>query len=822
MNKRALTVLEYDKITARLAEHASSEPGRKMCEALLPCAYETDAERALQETADALKRIGVKGGISFGSNFDSAALRQSLAIGATLEMRQLLRVASFLENTERVRTYGVRPTDKDDGASDDSLSDYFRALEPLKDISSEIRRCILSEDEMADEASPALKQIRRQLAQSSERVRETLNKMVNGSMRGYLQDAVVTMRGDRYCLPVRAEHKGNVNGIVHDRSSSGSTLFIEPAAVVELNNKIRELALQEEKEIARILAEISASLTDRIDALTDNATYMTLLDFIFAKALYAQELDAVKPAFTKDRGFWLLQARHPLIGKDQVVATDICLGENLPWERAPYRMLIITGPNTGGKTVTLKTTGLLMLMGMSGLMIPADEKSRIAFYREIYADIGDEQSIEQSLSTFSSHMTNIVRILQEAGSEDLCLFDELGAGTDPTEGAALAISILSDLLNRDAAVLATTHYAELKVFAMTTERVVNASCEFDIETLRPTYRLLIGTPGMSNAFAISRKLGLPEEIIDGAHAQIDTDKARMETLFADLETSRKTIEAERERIEQYKQETQALNAKLEEQSREFDSLGEDILADAHEEAERILTEAKRFADDTIRLMRKSGADEELLAVMERERTKLNERIGAQRSSGKKAKEKAAPPQEGERLTKEQAKKGERVHIVSMGLTGIIESLPDKDENVYVRCGVMQVKAKVSDLSPAPEKEESAQEIAKKFSMKQAFAAKESGGGKGGGKRHSVLNDEYVSAEINLIGKNTDDALHALDKYLDNAYRAHLPSVRIVHGKGTGTLRNAVRTHLKSVRYIKKFQEGEYGEGDAGVTVATFK
>ena len=820
MNQRALSVLEYDKITARLAEHASSAPGRAMCEKLLPCEYQSDAERALQETADAVKRMGQKGSVSFGSHFDSESLRSSLAIGATLEMRQLLRVASFLENVALVRNYGAGRENAE--TADDTLSDYFRALEPLPHISGEIRRCILSEEDMADEASPALKQIRRQLAVSSERVRETLNKMVNGSLRAYLQDAVVTMRGDRYCLPVRAEHKGQVHGIVHDRSSSGSTLFIEPAAVVELNNKIRELALQEEKEIARILAELSASLSDNLQALTDNATYMTLLDFIFAKAHYAQELDAVKPAFSKDRGFWILQGRHPLIDKDKVVPTDIFLGKDLPDARDPYRMLIITGPNTGGKTVTLKTTGLLMLMGMSGLLIPADEKSRIAFYREIYADIGDEQSIEQSLSTFSSHMTNIARILSEACSEDLCLFDELGAGTDPTEGAALAISILSNLLARDAAVLATTHYAELKVYAMTTEGVVNASCEFDIETLRPTYKLLIGTPGMSNAFAISRKLGLPEEIIEGAHAQIDTDKARMETLFADLETSRKTIEKERAEIDRYREETKELNRKLEQQTKEFDSLGEDIVAEAHEEAERILTEAKRFADDTIRLMRKSGADEELLAVMERERTKLNERIGNTKKAGKKAKDRQTAGQQEDApvLKKEQAKKGERVKILSMGLTGIIESLPDKDDNVFVRCGIMQVKAKVSDLSPAPEEAEQPQEIAKKFSMKQAFASKD--GGKGGGKRHSILNDDYVSAELNLIGKNTDDALYALDKYLDNAYRAHLPSVRIVHGKGTGTLRSAVREHLKGVRYIKKFQEGEYGEGDAGVTIATFR
>ena len=828
MNERVLSVLEFDKITEQLANHATSEPGKQMCRSLVPCVDVSDARRALEETADAMRRAEAKGHVSFGANRDFSAIFSSLAIGATLDMKRLLQITSFLENTARVREYGKGRQDAHSGdgqAASDTLTDLFSALEPLPSAAAEIRRCILSEDEMAPDASGTLRDIRRNRGIAESRVRETLNKMVNGSLREYLQDAVVTMRGDRYCLPVRAEHKAKVNGIVHDQSSSGSTFFIEPAAVVELNNKIREYDILEQKEIERILAELSALLSDNLQALRDNATCMTLLDFAFAKAAYAFETDASVPGFTNDRSFRLIQARHPLIDKKKVVPTDIYLGRTadsaMPDKPEDgFRMMVITGPNTGGKTVTLKTTGLLTLMGEAGLAIPADAHSEIAFYREIYADIGDEQSIEQSLSTFSSHMTNTVRILKAARSDDLCLFDELGAGTDPTEGAALAIAILNHLLSRDVSVLATTHYAELKVFAMTTPGVKNASCEFEVSTLKPTYRLLIGMPGKSNAFAISRKLGLPEEIIEGAHAQIDVDKARMETLFSDLEESRKQAEAEKQSAMRYKEEISRLEARMRKQSQEFDALGEDLIAEAREEADRVLAGAKAFADETIRLMRKAGADEDIVKELERTRTALNEKRGKLRRESASKTETGTKDNAAVTLKASDLVPGTAVRIVSLDLKGTIEGHPDKNGNLFVQCGVMRMKTHISDLAIAREEEiaKSGPEIAKRFSMKRAFEARDAGT-----KEHrGALRTAGAAAEINLIGQNTDDALNALDKYLDDAYLSHMPSVRIVHGKGTGTLRSAVQRHLKQVSYVKSFKTGEYGEGDAGVTIVKLK
>ncbi|MBR0173058.1 MAG: endonuclease MutS2 [Lachnospiraceae bacterium] len=821
MNKRVLSVLEFDKITEMLADHATSEPGKRMCRQLVPCPDLSDAKRALQETADAMRRAEAKGRVSFGANRDFSELFSSLAIGATLDMGRLLQTASFLENVARVREYGRGKQGTrtgDETPAGDTLTDFFSALDARESAVAEIRRCILSEDEMAPDASAALRDIRRNRGIAEGRIRETLNRMVNGSLREYLQDAVVTMRGDRFCLPVRAEHKTKVNGIVHDQSSSGSTFFIEPAAVVELNNKIREYDIQEQKEIARILASLSAMLSDNLDALRDNATYMTLLDFIFAKAAFAFETDAAVPVFTNDQSFRLIQARHPLIDKKKVVPTDIYLG-HVP-EGDDFRMMVITGPNTGGKTVTLKTTGLLILMGEAGLAIPADAHSEIAFFREVFADIGDEQSIEQSLSTFSSHMTNTVRILNEAEENDLCLFDELGAGTDPTEGAALAIAILNNLLSRGVSVLATTHYAELKVFAMTTAGVKNANCEFDVATLKPTYRLLIGTPGKSNAFAIASKLGLPQSVIDGAHAQIDTDKARMETLFTDLEESRKQVEAEKASVARYKEEISRLEARMREQSEEFDTLGQDLIAEAREEADRVLAGAKAFADETIRLMRKAGADENLLKELERTRTALNEKRGKNRKEKDVRREKDKEEHRAVRLKTSDLVPGTSVKIVSLDLKGTIEGHPDKNGNLFVQCGVMRMKTNVSDLELAKEEEaaKSGQEIAKRFSMRRAFETQ----GSDTKTRKGTLRAAGAAAEINLIGKNTDDALSALDKYLDDAYLSHMPSVRIVHGKGTGTLRNAVQRHLKQISYVKSFQTGEYGEGDAGVTIVKLK
>jgi DNA mismatch repair protein MutS2 len=795
MNEKALHVLEYDKIIEKLSEHASSEPGRKLCRELKPSADIKEIRKNQEKTGDAIARIFKKGSVSFGDNREFGGTLKALKIGSSLDMAGLLRIASFLDNVARVKNYG-RPG-RDDEARD-SLSESFEMLEPLNPVATEIRRCIVSEDEMSSEASPALKHIRRGIMLTNDRIHDQLGKMINGSLRSYLQDAVVTMRGDRYCIPVKAEYKSQINGIVHDQSSSGSTLFIEPAAVVELNNKLREMALQENAEIEKILMELSLSVAEHVDAIGYNSQIMTDLDFIFAKASYALEINAITPIFNDHHAFDLKKARHPLIPKDKVVPIDVYAGRD-------FDMLIITGPNTGGKTVTLKTVGLLTLMGQAGLAIPAGDRSELSVFKEVYADIGDEQSIEQSLSTFSSHMTNTVSILENADEDSLCLFDELGAGTDPTEGAALAISILNELHTRRIRTLATTHYSELKVYALNTKGVQNASCEFDVESLKPTYRLLIGLPGKSNAFAISSKLGLSDRIIEAAKEQISTDDQRFEDLIADLEKSRKIIENERFEIEQYKKEAEELRHQLEQKTNKLDSQRDDIIRKANEEAREILQEAKTVADETIRVFRKAGPNASM-QDLERTRTSLGQKI----SDKNKAISKKETPKENHPILKEsQLKLGESVRIVSMGLKGTISSKPDKDGNLFVQCGIMKTKANIRDLVLIGDEDP-------KAAMKKFYGRTSSGGGK-----MDLSKASNIRTEINLIGRNSDDAIAELDKYLDDAYMSHLNNVRVVHGKGAGILRQAVHNYLKGVPYVKSFKLGEFGEGDAGVTIVTF-
>ncbi|MBP3824886.1 MAG: endonuclease MutS2, partial [Butyrivibrio sp.] len=768
---------------------------RKLCLELEPSSDIKEIRKNLQKTNDAIARIFKKGSVNFGDNKEFGGILKALKIGSSLDMASLLRLASFLDNVNRVKSYGRPPRDDEEG---DSLTESFQMLEPLTFVSAEIRRCIVSEDEMSSDASPALRHIRRGMMLANDRIHEQLNRMINGSLRTYLQDAVVTVRGDRYCIPVKAEYKSQVNGLVHDQSSSGSTLFIEPAAVVELNNKIREMALQESAEIEKILMELSLSVAEHVDAIRYNCEIMTDLDFIFAKASYALEINAITPVFNEQHIFDIKKGRHPLIAKDKVVPIDVYAGRD-------FDMLIITGPNTGGKTVTLKTVGLLTLMGQAGLAIPAADRSELSVFEEVYADIGDEQSIEQSLSTFSSHMTNTVAILENANENSLCLFDELGAGTDPTEGAALAISILNDLHKRKIRTLATTHYSELKVYALNTKGVQNASCEFDVESLKPTYRLLIGLPGKSNAFAISSKLGLPDRIIEAASEQISTEDKRFEDLIADLEMSRKTIENERLEIEQYKKEAEELRRQLEQKTDKLDRQKEDILREAHEQARQILQEAKTIADETIKVYRKAGPNASM-QDLERTRTKLNEKISDKNKAITKKKE---LPADHQILKESQLKLGESVKIVSMGLKGTISSKPDKDGNLFIQCGIMKTKANIRDLVLIGDEDP-------KAAMKKFYGRNTSGGGK-----MDLSKASTIRTEINLIGKNSDDAVAALDKYLDDAYMSHLNNVRVVHGKGTGALRQAVHQYLKGVPYVKSFKLGEFGEGDAGVTIVTF-
>ncbi len=790
MNSKVLRVLEYNKIIERLTDKATSEQGRKLTAALEPMTDLEAIEKAQTETADALGYLFRKGSTSFGGNKDLGMCIRSLEIGSTLSIAELLRIAAFLENVNRIKSYGRK--EREDTPAD-SLDEYFESLEPLTPLSNEIRRCILSEEEIADDASPALKKIRRSMAIANDRIHSQLASMISGSCRTYLQDAVVTMRNNRYCIPVKSEYKGQVQGMVHDQSSTGSTFFIEPAAVVNLNNELRELEIKEQEEIAVILADLSAQAGAYTELLTGNQKAMTALDFIFAKAALALEQNATMPVFNTEHQIRIRQGRHPLLDKKKVVPIDIQLGID-------FDLLVITGPNTGGKTVSLKTVGLLTLMGQAGLHIPALDRSELSIFEEVYADIGDEQSIEQSLSTFSSHMTNIVSILQQADGNSLCLFDELGAGTDPTEGAALAISVLDHLHGRGIRTMATTHYSELKVYALSTPFVENASCEFSVETLRPTYRLLIGIPGKSNAFAISSKLGLPDHIIEDAKRHITEDKESFEDLLANLENSRVTIEKERLEIAGYKEEVKALKQKLEAKQEKIDQAKEKILRQANEEAREILQNAKELADETIRVFQKAEAGisiKDLEKSRQKVRDKISEKNEKLTLKNDKPTHKVLKPT--------QIRPGDSVKVVSMGLKGTVSSLPDKNGKLFVQCGIIRSKVSLNDLVLIEEETINTGKMQRSSSGKLKMS-----------KSYSI------STEINLLGRTVDEALSELDKYLDDAYLAHLPSVRVVHGKGTGALRNAVHNYLRKNRVVKSYRLGEYGEGDAGVTIVEFK
>lgn len=789
MNEKVLRVLEYHKIIARLTEKATSEPGKKLASALLPMTDLDEIQAAQTQTADALGRLFARGSTSFGSNRDLGMSLKSLEVGSVLSIAELLRIASFLENVNRIKAYGRRERDDIPG---DSLDVWFDMLEPLTPLAGEINRCILSEEEIADDASPALKHIRRSMAVTNDRIHSQLNSMINGSLRTYLQDAVVTMRDNRYCIPVKSEYKSQVPGMVHDQSSTGSTFFIEPAAVVNLNNELKELSIREKEEIEAVLASLSAQAAAYTRELAADQDAMTNLDFIFAKASLAMEQNAVMPLFNTEHQIHIRKGRHPLIDKKQVVPVDILLGVD-------FDLLIITGPNTGGKTVALKTAGLLSLMGQAGLHIPAMDRSQLSVFREIYADIGDEQSIEQSLSTFSSHMTSIVSILREADADSLCLFDELGAGTDPTEGAALAISVLDHLHGRGIRTMATTHYSELKVYALSTPFVENACCEFDVETLRPTYRLLIGIPGKSNAFAISTRLGLPDYIIEDAKRHITQDKESFEDLLANLENSRITIEKEQAEIEAYKREIQTLKERLESKQEKIDQSRDRIIREANEEAREILQNAKELADETIRTFQKAGNAS--IKDLEKSRRRVNEKIS---EKNEKLSLKAEAPSH-RALKPNQIKLGDSVKIVSMGLKGTVSSLPDKNGRLFVQCGIIRSQVSLNDLVLLEEETVRTEKMQRSSSGKLKMS-----------KSYSV------STEINLLGKTVDEAIFELDKYLDDAYLAHLPNVRIVHGKGTGALRKAVQNYLRKNKTVKSFRPGEFGEGDAGVTIAEFK
>lgn len=792
MNQKVLRTLEYNKIVERLAEYAFGADTRERCLSLLPSTSLSEITHAQQQTKDAMNRSLKKGRLDCsGIKPLSSAIRR-VEIGGTMNIEELLGLCKLLEAARRVKAYGRK--EREDIPSD-SLSELFDGLEPLSPLCDEIRRCIISVDEISDDASSNLKSIRRSIHSTGDRIHAQLNQMLNNqNVRNCLQDFVITMRNGRYCLPVKAEAKSQITGMVHDQSSSGSTLFIEPMAVVNLNNELKELSIREQDEIAVILATLSAKAGEYIPAIETDYQILTELDFIFAKAAYALEYNGITPHFNTERKIRILKGRHPLLDAKKVVPIDISLGSD-------FDQLVITGPNTGGKTVSLKTVGLLTLMGQAGLPIPAGDRSELAVFDDIFADIGDEQSIEQNLSTFSSHMTNIIHILKEANEHSLVLFDELCAGTDPTEGAALAVSILSYFHSRGIRTMATTHYSEIKIYALTTSGIENACCEFNVETLSPTYRLLIGIPGKSNAFAISKKLGLSDTLIEDARTRISSNEQNFEDLLSDLEASRITIEKEQAEINRYKSEIATLKQQLKNKQEKLDESRDAILRKAKEEANQILQEAKDTADEAIRNFNKYGTTRPSIQEMEKQRTNIREKMAANEKKSSKGKDTAIyNPKVPKKL-----RIGDSVKVLSMNLTGTVHSLPNAKGDLFVQMGILRSQVNIKDLvlieDAAPGSKKYAKTGAGKLKMSKSAS---------------------VSTEINLIGKTVDEAIALLDKYLDDAYLAHLPSVRIVHGKGTGALRSAVQSHLKRQSYIKSFHLGEFGEGDAGVTIAEFK
>ena len=790
MNKKTLTKLEYHKIIDILIEQATSFGGKERCKRLKPMTSITDIEAAQEQTAAAFTRIIKKGRPSFGSCNPVGESLKRLEVGAALGSGELLRICKLLENAGQIKAYGRHETVDD---AEDCLDAFFQQIEPLTLVSTEIRRCIIDEDEISDDASSTLKQIRRSMNQINDKVHSTLSSLVNGSLRTYLQDAIITMRGDRYCIPVKAEYRSQVSGLIHDQSATGSTLFIEPMSVVKLNNDLKELYGKEQEEIQVILARLSADVAEYIDSIRTDYKVMTELDFIFAKGNLAINMNASKPIFNTEGRIHIREGRHPLLDKKKVVPITVTLGDT-------FDLLIVTGPNTGGKTVSLKTVGLFTLMGQAGLHIPALDRSELAIFENVYADIGDEQSIEQSLSTFSSHMTNIVSFLKHVDEHSLVLFDELNAGTDPTEGAALAIAILSYLHQRGIRTMATTHYSELKIYALSTPGVENACCEFDVETLSPTYRLLVGVPGKSNAFAISSKLGLPDYIINKAKDEISEQDESFEDVLTTLEQNRITLEREKEELARTRAEVESLKQSLAKNQEQIDTRKEKMISNATEEAQRILREAKEYADQTMRDFQKFGKENVSVREMEQKRTALREKMN--KLDKKKAKE--VPKRTGN-LRPQDLHLGDAVKVLSMNLKGTVSTRPDSKGNLFVQMGIMRTKVHISDLVLIDEAVITGPSISRTSSGKSKLSKAAT-----------------ISTEINLLGKTVDEAVAELDKYLDDAYLSHLPSVRVVHGKGTGALRKGIHNYLRRQKHVADFHLAEFGEGDAGVTIVTFK
>lgn len=797
MNQKVLQTLEFDKIINILTGYATTELGKSMCSGLTPMTDETDILNAQDQTQDALTRIYKRGNVSFFGVSDLTPCLMRLKMKGTLGTGELLDIARLLETVKNAVSYGVR-TEED--LEPDSLDELFENLIPMEDLLREIRRCIISEEEISDDASSSLKSIRRAMKQTNQKIHAQLTSLVSSAAnQDKLQDAIVTMRNGRYCIPVKQEYRSSFQGMIHDQSSSGSTLFIEPMSVVNLNNELKELEGKEQTEIERILSVLSEQASYGIDDLAHNQEILILLDFIFAKAKYAKDLDGSKPIFREDGIIDIKQGRHPLLDKKKVVPINLSLGKD-------FSMLIVTGPNTGGKTVSLKTVGLLTLMGQAGLHIPAFQGSSLGIFEEVFADIGDEQSIEQNLSTFSSHMTNIVSIIQQAHRNSLVLLDELCGGTDPIEGAALAISILNDLHARGVKTMATTHYSELKMFALSTDDIENASCEFDVETLSPTYRLMIGIPGKSNAFAISRKLGLDEHIIQDASGQIDQSVKDFESILADLEKSKQTIEQEQEEILEYRKEIESLRRSLKSKQDNLKEKRDKLLRDAREEAHNIISEAKEVADSTIKeynKLKKQTNNQNANKKMEHMRSDLRGRMTKlENQMAYKSKKRSK-----KRHDASDFQVGDEVYVTSLSLAGTVQTLPNAKGDLYVQMGMMRSLVNIKDL----EITKTAKEVKKE---NQRNESRNRG-------RTAISKSASIKPEINVMGMTVDEAIAQLDKYIDDACLANLNQITVVHGKGTGALRKGLHNYfklLKKQKRISGYRDGEYGEGDLGVTV----
>ena len=789
--QRYFHTLELDKVLAKLADQANCDDSKRMALSLTPSDDFSTVQLLMKKTSDAYMLSARYTSPSLHKLKNCEMALRKAEKGSNLSLRELMDVSSVLHNIRSVKDWRKRC----EGEST-SLDPLFEVLTPNRELENTIDNAVLSEEELADSASAELASLRRKINQAKLRVRERLDQLIKSPTQSkYLQEALVTQRDGRFVVPVKSEYRSEIKGLVHDTSSSGATLFIEPMAVVEANNEIRVLQAKEKQEVDRIIMELSVKVGEFAESIIYSYRSLVEIDLYFAKASLAYKMKATVPNILQTGEIDLKRARHPLIDPEKVVPIDVNLGKD-------FNTLVITGPNTGGKTVSLKTVGLLTLMGQSGLHIPTLDRSELALFHEVYADIGDEQSIEQSLSTFSSHMTNIVSFLGKADRHSLVLFDELCSGTDPTEGAALAISILSYLHERGIRTMATTHYSELKVFALSASGIENACCEFNVETLSPTYRLLIGIPGKSNAFAISSKLGIPESIIEKAREQINEQDESFEDVLTSLEESRITIENERTEIAQYKLEIETLKKQLENKQEKLDVQKERIIRQANEEAHKVLQDAKDYADQTMKLFHKFHNEYVDTAAVERERQQLRQRLN-------KAEQKMAQPTPKKKpkkvLTAKDIHLGDTVRVLSMNLKGTVSTRPDSKGYLFVQMGIIRSKVHISDLELIDEPVITTPSLSK------------TGAGK-----IRMSKSASVSTEINLLGKTVDEAVAELDKYLDDAYIAHLKTVRIVHGKGTGALRKGVHNYLKRQKHVASYRLGEFGEGDAGVTIVEFK